>query len=907
VLCAFVFAACSGIGSGGSDDNNDNSNNDPPPTVDANDDKLYEEYADVYYNENNSYSEEFIVLTEDKIWYDNTGMTGKYKLEEERTTSGYLYVNLRLYEDLTDNNVVYQNWRFSGSDSSMMYIDLDDGSRLFFEKSMDPTPVPECPKSLEYELSEDGEYYIIVGIGEAAGDIVVPKRYRLTPVKEIADRAFYNNRALVGVEVPDTVTIIGEHAFAKCANLTSAKIQAQITELTEEFFGGCTKLVDVHIPKTVTEINYRAFKDCEKVQNVYYGGDASEWANIKFGISASHASGNLGSEEPYWANPISGDGRRLIINDSTVTSCELGDVSNGAFFQYKYLTSVKASYVGNYAFYNSSITSLSANTIGMSACEGCHNLKSFSGGGTAIGNKAFSDCTAMTAAFLGKSVVAIGEYAFSFCDRLTAMKIPSSVVTIGKYAFSGNIMEEITFENVTDWQIESNGKQQAISQDLTNKAVAAKLLTQGQSNYGYAEYTWSIIPLVYSLNSDKNSYTVKMNVTFDEEVWEIPKSYMDKPVTGIDKIFSPNLIVVYIPNSITTIKKNAFSQCDRLTIYCELASELRGWDKDWNSLNFPVIWNHKNNNVANNGYIYTEIGGIRYRLKDGEAAIIAQLKEVGENVNIPSTVMYNEELYNVTDIFASAFLSCNLTQITIPNSVTNIGYGAFRGCNRLESITFPLIREFKTMFGGSVPRSLNNVIINGGNRGNISSMEFADCFSLTSVTIGNGVTSIGSYAFSGCSSLTSIIILDSLTSIGMCAFDCCSSLTSIIIPDSLTRIGTCAFSDCSSLTSITIPNSVTSIGEYAFSDCSSLMSITIPNSVTSIGSCAFYGCSSLTSITIPDSLTSIGVDVFYGCSSLTIYCEATSKPNEWDTIWNVRWNNRGENFYNPVVWGYKNT
>ncbi|MBR0046949.1 MAG: leucine-rich repeat domain-containing protein [Bacteroidaceae bacterium] len=96
---------------------------------------------------------------------------------------------------------------------------------------------------------------------------------------------------------------------------------------------------------------------------------------------------------------------------------------------------------------------------------------------------------------------------------------------------------------------------------------------------------------------------------------------------------------------------------------------------------------------------------------------------------------------------------------------------------------------------------------------------FKDCSILTSVTIGNCVTSINSYDFSGCSNLTSVTIPNSVTTIGNDAFAECSGLTSLTIPNSVTTIGNDAFGGCSGLTSVTIPNSVTSIGDGAFSQC----------------------------------------------------------------------------------------
>ena len=178
-------------------------------------------------------------------------------------------------------------------------------------------------------------------------------------------------------------------------------------------------------------------------------------------------------------------------------------------------------------------------------------------------------------------------------------------------------------------------------------------------------------------------------------------------------------------------------------------------------------------------------------------------------------------------------------------NVILIAAGAFQDCTSLTSVTI----------GNSVT--------------SIEWNAFSNCTSLTSVTIGNSVTSIGSSAFKGCTSLTSITIPNSVTSIGKDAFQGCTSLTSVTIGNSVTSIGAGAFQDCSSLTSVTIPNSVTSIGYGVFSGCTSLTSVTIGNSVTSINDCAFYNCTSLTSVTIPNSVTWIGEYAFYNCTSLT--------------------------------------
>ena len=200
----------------------------------------------------------------------------------------------------------------------------------------------------------------------------------------------------------------------------------------------------------------------------------------------------------------------------------------------------------------------------------------------------------------------------------------------------------------------------------------------------------------------------------------------------------------------------------------------------------------------------------------------------------------NDELGN------SVFKGCSvLTSVTIPSSVTVIGWNAFEGCSGLTSLI--------------IPSSVTS----------IDPSAFKGCSGLTSLTIPSSVTSIGRSAFSGCSGLTSLVIPSSVTSIGESVFEDCSGLTNLTIPSSVTSIGESAFKGCSGLTSLIIPSSVTSIGRSAFSGCSGLTSLIIPSGVTSIGSYVFENCSGLTSITIPSSVTEIGGAAFKGCSSLT--------------------------------------
>jgi hypothetical protein len=154
--------------------------------------------------------------------------------------------------------------------------------------------------------------------------------------------------------------------------------------------------------------------------------------------------------------------------------------------------------------------------------------------------------------------------------------------------------------------------------------------------------------------------------------------------------------------------------------------------------------------------------------------------------------------------------------------------------------------------------TLVNISIPNSVTGSIGESTFSQCTSLTSATIGNGVTSIGNTAFSACENLVSVTIGNSVTSIGDLAFTF-TGLTSVTIPNSVTNIGMEAFEGCASLASVTIGNSVTRIRGSAFAYCTSLASITIPTSVTRIDGAAFSECASLTSVTFEGTIASYSI------------------------------------------------
>ena len=444
------------------------------------------------------------------------------------------------------------------------------------------------------------------------------------------------------------------------------------------------------------------------------------------------------------------------------------------------------------------------------------------------------------------------------------------------------------------------------------------------SSVTYNDQTYSVTRIGYRAFSDCSGLT---SVTIPNSVTSIG----NYALSGCSRLTS-----IEIPNSVTSIGNYALSGCYGLTAidvaidnlnYCSLDGVLYNKDKT-TLIQYPKAKTDAVFVVPNS---VTSIGN--------EAFAACKCMT---NVTIPNSVtsIGNEAFANVLNVVYNGsatgspwgarsvngyvegwlaygddskqnLLACSLIatgEITVPNSVTNIGNYAFQSCDGLTSVTIP----------NSVT-SIGRLAFNCG---------------LTSITIPNSVTSIGNDAFYG---VLNIIYSgtatgspwgarsvngyvegwlaysnENKTKVVACAV---SASGEMVIPTGVKNIEAYAFSDCRRITAISIPPSVTTIGSKAFTNCTGLISVNIsdiavwcainfgdykanpmfyttkiclngeivedlviPDGVTSIGNYAFDGGRNLTSVNIPNTVTSIGVSAFYGCGRLTSIINNATTP-----------------------------
>ena len=253
----------------------------------------------------------------------------------------------------------------------------------------------------------------------------------------------------------------------------------------------------------------------------------------------------------------------------------------------------------------------------------------------------------------------------------------------------------------------------------------------------------------------------------------------------------------------------------------------------------------------------------------------------------------------VVAVKSEAFAGSVIHALSIPDTVTRIGKGALKGCNKLTTLRTPLCTGgseadsayFGYLFGassyeingGSVPASLTTLILTAP-LSEIPAYAFYGCNDITALSIPDTVTKIGEFAFASCSSLGCFSASQRLTSLGDYAFESCSALVSAEMPATVTRIGFGAFQGCASLEWLTLPfvgetkEDNTYLGylfgasAYTFTEGflpASLIKVTLKEGCTSIPDNAFCFASPLRSVELPASCQTVGRRAFYGCKRLS--------------------------------------
>lgn len=678
-------------------------------------------------------------------------------------------------------------------------------------------------------------------IETATNTLVVGCQRTIIPnnISAIGDYAFSYQSSLYSIEIPTSITRIGEGAFLGTGlyhdesnwendglYINNCLLEVKKTEQKDFIIKDGTKLIaddiwrgedmnSITIPESIMYIGKDVFSSYSigciyvKTKNppILNGEAFNHFDGIVFvpcGTSESYNSSEWGKQVSSFAEECAGN------NQITYTSSD-----------------------------NKIVTPYAADDFGANIISNVYEngigIITFDNIITRIGDDAFFDCSTLTSITIPNSVTSIGNAAFRWCSSLTSIDIPNSVAYISHSAFERcSALYSIT-----------------LPENLTYISTGVFMNCTSLNSIAIPDGVRKIHPSTFQGCSSLTSIT-------------LPNSLILIDADAFAGCLS--LISIQIPQNVTYIGNNAFGEC----IFAKA-----------NFVNLSSL-EEETDNYWGAKIVDQEINGL----------LIKKDTIVDCRLNVSSVIIPN----GITRIHNNAFSSCSsLTSITIPEGVTSIGYYAFKDCINLININIPnsVTKIDYTSFDGSgiykdesywendilyiddcliwCRANPKECIIKDSTR-LIAEEAFIGKELLKSITLNENLRNIGRFAFYGCS-IDSIIIPKSVTYIGDRALGSCLSLESIIVEEGNSVYD--SRENCNAVIESTsntlmlgcktthIPNDVAKIGDSAFRLCGTLTSITIPSSVMSIQNFAFNNCENLDTIVIAaNTPPSLGKNIF---------------------------------------------
>ena len=480
----------------------------------------------------------------------------------------------------------------------------------------------------------------------------------------------------------------------------------------------------------------------------------------------------------------------------------------------------------------------------------------------------YNNSSSITKVVIDQGIISIGDFAFSNCISLTNVTIPDSVTGIGDDAFSGcsnldsvYISELKAYLNIDYSNEYSNPMRYAYKMYINGKRIAGTV-TIPTDITKIPDYAFHGCDGITSITIPESITAIGGNAFSGCSMCNIYYNSNHKDFTNILKgIDGASDSVLYCSDLTAT----NWGKCgDGLAWFFDTENTLiisgTGDMEDYGFRDNPWMKLHTEKVIIETGI--TKIGSYAFRSCDfTNVTIPDSVITIGDSAfrdchSLTSAVIGN----GVTSIDYYTFAYCSrLTSITIGTGVSSIHKQAFYDCYVRNIYISDLTKwcTYSKPFDYYYTLYINNVLVTDllipNNVTNISNSAFSYCASLTNVNIPDSVTSIGDEAFSYCSNLACVTIGTGLENIGSYIYSGCNKLTTVNYNASkvLSNIFNCDgnYSNYyNNILLIVLGDNVNSIETNAFENSTHLKRIIIPKCVTEIERAAFQYCTSLTTV-----------------------------------------------------------
>ena len=262
-------------------------------------------------------------------------------------------------------------------------------------------------------------------------------------ITSIGESAFYGCSSIKNVTIPDSMTNISDYAFFGCVKLISMTMHDRVTNIGEYAFGECASLKNITIPDSITKIGQRAFIFCTSLTSIVIPNAVTYIGEYAFFGCTSLVTIDVNASNKNYTS-VNGI---LFNKDKTEIICYPPNKKDKSYNIPVGVTSISNGTFRDCSNLISIIMPYSVKKIGYTAFNNCTNLTSITipNGITKICGWTFNGCISLNSVKIPDSVTEIGNSAFYCCDSLKSLTIPRGVTQIGSYAIGF-----VGLENKTD-------------------------------------------------------------------------------------------------------------------------------------------------------------------------------------------------------------------------------------------------------------------------------------------------------------------------------------------------------------------------------------------------------------------------------------------------------------------------